>query len=76
MLWPILFGYSYLDRQCCGHWTIPVVGFEAATPLVVVDVYEHAFYIDYHNRKAKYIEKFMDHIDWAEVSARYRSTSQ
>jgi Fe-Mn family superoxide dismutase len=47
-----------------------------ATPLVVIDVYEHAFYIVYHNRKTEYVEKFMDHIDWAEVNARYRSTSQ
>ena len=43
-----------------------------AVPLVVIDVYEHAFYIDYHNRKAEYVEKFMDHIDWSEVNARYR----
>jgi Fe-Mn family superoxide dismutase len=41
-----------------------------AVPLVVIDVYEHAFYIDYQNRKAEYVEKFMDHIDWAEVNAR------
>ena len=47
-----------------------------ATPLVVIDVYEHAFYIDYHNRKTEYVEKFMNHIDWAEVNARYRSASQ
>jgi Fe-Mn family superoxide dismutase len=46
-----------------------------ATPLVVIDVYEHAFYIDYHNRKAEYVEKFLDHIDWREVNARYRSAS-
>lgn len=46
-----------------------------AVPLVVIDVYEHAFYIDYHNRKTDYIEKFMGHIDWAEVNARYRSLS-
>ena len=46
-----------------------------ATPLVVIDVYEHAFYIDYHNRKAEYVEKFIDHIDWAEVNARYRTAS-
>jgi len=43
-----------------------------ATPLVVIDVYEHAFYIDYQNRKAEYVEKFMGHIDWKEVNARYR----
>jgi Fe-Mn family superoxide dismutase len=41
-----------------------------ATPLVVIDVYEHAFYVDYRNRKTEYIEKFMSHIDWEEVSRR------
>ncbi|MCP4787347.1 MAG: hypothetical protein GY903_01495 [Fuerstiella sp.] len=46
-----------------------------ATPLVVIDVYEHAFYIDYHNRKAEYVEKFMDHIDWAEANGRYRGAA-
>ncbi|MBI3863810.1 MAG: hypothetical protein HY290_18125 [Planctomycetia bacterium] len=44
-----------------------------AMPLVVIDVYEHAFYIDYQNRKPEYIEKFMGHIDWNEANARYRS---
>lgn len=42
-------------------------------PLVVLDTYEHAFYIDYENRKADYIEKFLDHIDWNEVNARYQA---
>ena len=43
-----------------------------AVPLVVIDVYEHAFYIDYQNRKMEYVEKFMGHIDWAEVNTRHR----
>jgi Fe-Mn family superoxide dismutase len=43
-----------------------------ASPLVALDVYEHAFYIDYQNRKAEYIEKYFDHIDWQEVERRYR----
>ncbi len=43
-----------------------------AIPLVVIDTYEHAFYIDYHNRKAEYIEKFINHIDWNEANARFR----
>lgn len=42
-----------------------------AKPLVVIDTYEHAFYIDYQNRKADYIEKFMSHIDWIEAERRY-----
>ena len=45
-----------------------------AVPIVVIDTYEHAFYIDYQNRKAEYIEKFMAHIDWNEANLRYRST--
>ena len=47
-----------------------------ATPLVVIDVYEHAFYIDYQNRKAEYVEKFMGHIDWNQVNARFRRNSR
>lgn len=41
-----------------------------ARPLIVIDTYEHAFYIDYQNRKADYVEKFMNHIDWAEANDR------
>lgn len=44
-----------------------------AVPLVVIDTYEHAFYIDYQNKKAEYVEKFLKFIDWAEADRRYRS---
>ena len=42
-----------------------------ATPLVVIDTYEHAFYIDYQNHKADYVEKFLSHIDWKEAGRRF-----
>lgn len=45
-----------------------------SVPLVVIDTYEHAFYIDYQNKKADYVEKFMKHIDWDEAYLRYRGT--
>lgn len=45
-----------------------------AVPIVVIDVYEHAFYIDYQNRKAEYVDKFMQHIDWKEANIRFRAT--
>lgn len=44
-----------------------------AVPLVVIDTYEHAFYIDYQNKKAEYVEKFIDHIDWNQAGARYQT---
>ena len=46
-----------------------------ATPLLVIDVYEHAFYVDYRNKKAEYIEGFMNHIGWREVERRYYAAS-
>jgi len=42
-------------------------------PLLVCDVYEHAYYVDYQNRKADYVGKFLDHIDWNEVNRRCRA---
>lgn len=47
-----------------------------AMPLVVIDVYEHAFYIDYQNKKAEYVEKFINFIDWAEANRRFRAASK
>jgi Fe-Mn family superoxide dismutase len=46
-----------------------------AVPLVVIDTYEHAYYIDYHNRKAEYVEKFITHIDWNETNRRWQAVS-
>lgn len=47
-----------------------------ATPIIVIDTYEHAFYVDYQNRKADYVEKFMSHIDWAEANSRFEAGSK
>jgi Fe-Mn family superoxide dismutase len=43
-----------------------------SVPLVVIDTYEHAFYIDYQSRKADYIEKFLGFVDWSETDRRYQ----
>lgn len=40
-------------------------------PLVVCDVYEHAFYVDYQNRKQDYVNKFVDFLDWDEIDRRW-----
>jgi Fe-Mn family superoxide dismutase len=42
-----------------------------AEPLVVIDVYEHAYYIDYQSRKAEYVERFLKFVDWAEAERRW-----
>jgi Fe-Mn family superoxide dismutase len=40
------------------------------TPLVVMDLWEHAFMTDYGTDRASYIESFMANVDWDEVEKR------
>ena len=39
-----------------------------ATPLVALDVYEHAYFIDYQTDRASYIDAFMANLDWDVVN--------
>ena len=41
-----------------------------AVPLLVLDVYEHAYFIDYATARKKYIETFMKNIDWQAINGR------
>lgn len=45
-------------------------------PLVVIDVYENAFHIDYQNKKAGYVENFLKFRDWAEADRLYHSVAK
>jgi Fe-Mn family superoxide dismutase len=44
-------------------------GVWGAVPLLVLDVYEHAYFIDYATGKKKYVETFTQNVDWAAVNA-------
>lgn len=41
------------------------------TPLLVMDVFEHAFMVDYGLKRGDYIEAFMKNIDWEAVEKRF-----
>jgi len=45
-------------------------------PLVVSDVFEHAFYVDYQNKKADYVKKFVTFIDWEEIGKRWATLAK
>ena len=70
--WAILY-YDPVGRQIFNVWvnehdTGHLAG---ATPLLVLDVFEHAYMLDYGIKKADYIEAFFRAIDWGVVESRF-----
>ncbi|WP_218711632.1 superoxide dismutase [Arthrobacter sp. BF1] len=45
----------------------------ATTPLLMLDMWEHAFYLDYVNVKADYVKAFWNIVNWADVSKRFEA---
>lgn len=49
---------SYSNAEC------PLEDPNEVTPLLCVDMWEHAYYVDYANDRAQYLSKFFDVVDW------------
>ena len=70
-------GWTWLVKNADGSVEIMNTS-NAGTPmtsgkqaLLTVDVWEHAYYVDYRNARVKYLEEIWNIIDWSAVAARY-----
>ncbi len=74
--WGLLVYDHLADRllvtQAEAHNDLAVQG---ATPLLVLDVWEHAYYLQYTNDRGAYVDAFFDVVDWETVRSRYEAVT-
>ncbi len=72
-------GWAWLTVDSAGKLKVESTGnqdsplMEGRTPILGLDVWEHAYYLKYQNRRPEYIGAFYNVVDWAEVSRRYEA---
>ena len=71
-------GYTWLVSQCknlkivnTANQDNPMV--DGLKPLLVIDVWEHAYYLKHYNLRADYIDDWFSVINWDKVSQNYMS---
>ena len=72
-------GWAWLSVTTDGKLVIEKTGnqesplMEGRTPVLTIDVWEHAYYLKYQNRRPEFIGQFYNLIDWNAVEARYQA---
>jgi Fe-Mn family superoxide dismutase len=69
--WALL-SWSARESRLVNHWASDHGQLLAgATPILALDMYEHAYHMDFGADARAYIAAFMDNVDWTAVAARY-----
>lgn len=72
--WLVITAEGKLAITKTGNADCPLV--HGQTPLLTIDVWEHAYYLDFQNRRADYAEAFLNHlVNWEFVAANFAKAS-
>jgi superoxide dismutase, Fe-Mn family len=67
----VVFGYNTHFGMLENYWLADHLHYPASTiPLLVMDMYEHSYQMDYGAATARYVDAFFDNIQWETVAAR------
>jgi len=68
----VLLSWSPRDRRLANVWAADhSMGLAGGTPLLALDMYEHAYALDYGANTAAYVDAYMDLIDWRHASRQF-----
>lgn len=67
--WLVVDAHGKLSVTSSANQDSPLM--QQLTPILGLDVWEHAYYLKYQNRRPEYINAFFNVIDWHEVERRY-----
>ena len=74
--WAIL-TYNLHTGELHNHWAWDHMhNAPAGIPLLVLDMYEHSFHMDYGAAAANYVEAFMQNVKWEEVNRRFAAAQK
>ena len=74
--WLIVDGDNQLQITITPNQDNPLMDVAAkrGTPILGIDVWEHAYYLKHQNRRAAYVNDFWNVINWAEVERSFLAT--
>ena len=68
--------YSHRDNRLVNNWAADhTMALANATPILVLDMYEHAYAMDYGAKAAAYVDAYMATVNWTAADARFAKAS-
>jgi len=70
----VLLSYSHRDQCLVNQWAADHThALAGGTPILALDMYEHSYQLDYGASAERYVDAFMENINWAQVARLYQA---